>query len=426
MKRSVSYLTVSLAALATMQANTAAYANDAVEALEIAADVVAPADAADAADAGADNTGLVDIVVTATKRETNLQDTPIAIAVMTEEDLKKRQVQSLLDLADGGIPSLRVATFESRQTALTVGMRGIVPGDANQPAREQGVGVYIDGVYLGRQHGLNAGFLDVQRIEVLKGPQGTLFGRNTEGGAVNIVTRAPTGEFGGKVTAGVGNYGAYSGQLRLDLPEIAGFSFKLDAGLQHQNATTKNPLDGQFGWNYFHRYGGRISARWQPTDTITADFSTDIGRDKNTSFLSQLINYNPTGRPVATVAQIVQAGNRVPSGFVSPLSPLVKVQPHRVGTADIGVPQQPSVGKTFGVFSNIKWRPFDNLELRSITAWRTVSDRQFDNSGGANRTPVFLPNATFSRYSIATLDQRQFSQEVQAVGNLGQIGRAHV
>ena len=421
MKRSVSYLTVSLAALATMQANTAAYANDAVEALEIAADVVAPADAADAADAGADNTGLVDIVVTATKRETNLQDTPIAIAVMTEEDLKKRQVQSLLDLADGGIPSLRVATFESRQTALTVGMRGIVPGDANQPAREQGVGVYIDGVYLGRQHGLNAGFLDVQRIEVLKGPQGTLFGRNTEGGAVNIVTRAPTGEFGGKVTAGVGNYGAYSGQLRLDLPEIAGFSFKLDAGLQHQNATTKNPLDGQFGWNYFHRYGGRISARWQPTDTITADFSTDIGRDKNTSFLSQLINYNPTGRPVATVAQIVQAGNRVPSGFVSPLSPLVKVQPDRVGTADIGVPQQPSVGKTFGVFSNIKWRPFDNLELRSITAWRTVSDRQFDNSGGANRTPVFLPNATFSRYSIATLDQRQFSQEVQAVGNLGPV-----
>ena len=124
-------------------------------------------------------------MVTATKRETNLQDTPIAIAVMSDEDLKKRQVQSLLDLADGGIPSLRVATFESRQTALTVGMRGIVPGDANQPAREQGVGVYIDGVYLGRQHGLNAGFLDVQRIEVLKGPQGTLFGRNTEGARDN-------------------------------------------------------------------------------------------------------------------------------------------------------------------------------------------------------------------------------------------------
>jgi iron complex outermembrane recepter protein len=407
MKRTVSFHLVSLAAIAAFQTTTPAFAAEAA-----AVDAAAVDEAT-----RQDNSGLVDIVVTATKRETNLQDTPIAIAVMSDEDLKKRQVQSLLDLADGGIPSLRVATFESRQTALTVGMRGIVPGDANQPAREQGVGVYIDGVYLGRQHGLNAGFLDVQRIEVLKGPQGTLFGRNTEGGAVNIVTRAPTGEFGGRASAGMGNFGAYSGQLRIDLPEVAGFSFKIDAGLQHQNATTKNPLEGQVGWNYFHRYGGRIAARWEPTNTITADFSADIGRDKNTAFLSQLINYNPTNRPIATLAQIVANNNRLPSGFVAPLPPLLKVQPDRVSTADIGVPQQPSVGKTFGVVSNIKWRPFDGIEIRSITAWRTVSDRQFDNSGGANRTPTFLPNATFSRYSLATLDQRQFSQEIQAVGN---------
>lgn len=406
MKRTISFHLVSLAAIAAFQTASPAYAADTA-----VVDDAAPQD----------SSGLVDIVVTATKRETNLQDTPIAIAVMSDEDLKKRQVQSLLDLADGGIPSLRVATFESRQTALTVGMRGIVPGDANQPAREQGVGIYIDGVYLGRQHGLNAGFLDVQRIEVLKGPQGTLFGRNTEGGAVNIVTRAPTGEFGGKVSAGIGNFGAYSGQLRIDLPEMAGFSFKIDAGLQHQGATTINPLEGQAGWNYFHRYGGRIAARWEPTSTITADFSADLGRDKNTAFLSQLINFNPTNRPVATLAQIVSNGNRLPSGFITPLPALLKVQPDRVRTADIGVPQQPSVGKTFGVVSNIKWRPFDDIEIRSVTAWRTVSDRQFDNSGIANRTPTFLPNATFSRYSLATLDQRQFSQEIQAVGALGPV-----
>lgn len=411
MTRIISSNLVSLAAIAAFQTASPALAAD-----------VAVSDAAVTDDAAVeDNSGLVDIVVTATKRETNLQDTPIAIAVMSDEDLKKRQVQSLLDLADGGIPSLRVATFESRQTALTVGMRGIVPGDANQPAREQGVGIYIDGVYLGRQHGLNAGFLDVQRIEVLKGPQGTLFGRNTEGGAVNIVTRPPTGEFGGKVSAGVGNFGSYSGQLRIDLPEVAGFSFKIDAGLQHQDATTKNPLEGQAGWNYFHRYGGRIAARWEPTNTITADFSVDVGRDKNTAFLSQLINFNPTNRPVATLAQIVANGNRLPAGFIAPLPALLKVQPDRVRAADIGVPQQPSLGKTFGVVSNIKWRPFDDIEIRSITAWRTVSDRQFDNSGLANRTPTFLPNATFSRYSIATLDQRQFSQEIQAVGALGPV-----
>ncbi len=419
MKRQFTRLTVSLVAIAAAQSAGAAFAAEAsatnAETAEAAVEEVATD--ADAASQG--NSGLVEIVVTATKRETNLQDTPIAISVMGEEDIKKRHVQSLLDLADGGIPSLRVATFKSRQTALTVGMRGIVPGDANQPAREQGVGVYIDGIYLGRQHGLNSGFLDVERVEVLKGPQGTLFGRNTEGGAVNLVTRQPTGEFGGKASAGIGNYGGYSGQLRLDLPEVAGFSIKLDAGVQHQDATTKNPLSGQAGWNYFHRTGGRVAVKWAPTDTLTATVSVDAGRDENTSFLSQLINYNPLGRPVATLAQIATAGNRVPSGFIAPLPSIVKVSASRLSVSDIGVPQEPSVGKTFGVFSNVKWKVLDSLELRSITAWRTVSDRQFDNSGGAYRTPVFLPNTTFSRYSIAALDQRQFSQEFQAVGNIG-------
>ena len=369
----------------------------------------------------AEEADAVEIIVTATKKETNLQDTPISIAVMSSEDLKKRQVQSLLDLADGGVPSLRVATFESRQSALTIGMRGIVPGDANQPAREQGVGVYIDGVYLGRQHGLNAGFLDVERIEILRGPQGTLFGRNTEGGAVNIISKAPTGEFGGSITSGFGNYGSYNSNMRLNLPEVAGVSIKVDAGIQHQDATTKNPLEGQYGWNYYHRYGGRIAARLKPTDTITADISADIGRDNNTPFYSQLINYNPTNRPVATLAQIVAAGNKLPSGFITPLPSIVEVQPERVSVADIGAPQEPSVGKTFGVTSSIKWDIIDDLQLRSITAWRTVSDRQFDNSGGANRTPTFLPNATFGRYSIAKLDQRQFSTELQAVGSLGNL-----
>lgn len=362
-----------------------------------------------------------DIIVTATKRETNLQDTPISIAVMNSESLQNRQVQSLIDLADGGIPSLRVATFESRQSALTIGMRGIVPGDANQPAREQGVGVYIDGVYLGRQHGLNAGFLDIERIEVLRGPQGTLFGRNTEGGAVNIISKAPTGEWGGSATTGFGNYGSYNSNLRLNLPKFAGFSVKLDGSIQHQNATTKNPLEGQYGWNYYHRYGGRAAIRWEPTTNLTADVAVDLGRDNNTPFLSQLINYNPYNRPVATLAQIAAAGNRIPSGFIAPLPSLVKVQSERASEAAVGVVQEPSVGKTFGVVSTVKYGITDDLELRSITAWRTVSDRQFDNSGGANRTPVFTPNASFSRYSIAKLDQRQFSQELQAVGTLGRL-----
>src|SRR6478609_11799246 len=218
-----------------------AFAQDA-PAAQAPTDATAPTAQATAA---GDRGQIQEIVVTATKRETNLQRTPISISVLNTVALEDRHVQSLYDLADGAVPSLRVATFEARQSALTIGIRGIVPLDANQPAREQGVGVYIDGVYLGRQHGLNAALFDVERIEVLKGPQGTLFGRNTEGGALSIVTRAPTGEFGGRVEVGVGNYGSYNGELHHDFQEVGGVSVKVDALIQHQAPTTKNPLSGQ-------------------------------------------------------------------------------------------------------------------------------------------------------------------------------------
>jgi len=361
------------------------------------------------------------VIITATKTETDLQDTPISVAVLDDEQLVKRNAGSLLDLSDGSVPSLRIATFESRQSALTVGMRGIVPGDANQPAREQGVGVYLDGVYMGRQHGLNAGFLDIERVEVLRGPQGTLFGRNTEGGAVNIISKSPTGVFGGSFSAGVGNYGIYSGNFRLNLPEFAGVSVKMDAGIQHQDATTKNPTQNQYGWNYHHRYGGRIAARWEPTDTFRADIAVDSSRDQNTPYFSQLINYNPLNRPVATLSQIAAAGNKIPSGYVAPLPSVVVVQPDRAKSAAVGVPQEPSIGKSSGITSTLTWDINDDLEFKSITARREVSDRQFDNSGSANRTPVFVPNATFSRYSIAKLNQEQFSQEFQLIGSMDNL-----
>ena len=127
MTRPAFRLSASFAALAFLQCAPAAVAAE-----ETAAEAVAEAAPGDAAE----DHGLTEIVVTATKRETNLQRTPIAISVLGAEDIKKRQVQSLGDLADGGIPSLRIATYESRQTALTIGIRGIVPGDANQPARD--------------------------------------------------------------------------------------------------------------------------------------------------------------------------------------------------------------------------------------------------------------------------------------------------
>ena len=446
----------SLLALATVLG--LGHAQTAHAAMTVTADAVSVDGVSDAADQAAPSgdsgaaapedasqsseSGLTEIIVTATKRETNLQRTPISISVMGADTIRERKVQSLLDLADGGVPSLRVATFEARQSALTIGIRGIVPLDANQPAREQGVGIYIDGVYLGRQHGLNTALFDVERIEVLKGPQGTLFGRNTEGGALSMVSKAPSGKFGGRIEGGFGNLGSYNGGFHLDLPEVAGFSVKLDGVLAHQDAVTSNPLAGQVGWGYFHRKGGRIAVRWKPTDTITNDFAYDVANDQNTPFYSQLLNYNPNsclsgGTNTAPLAIPPGSACVTPgTAFVSSQGTIRTLLPGVVvnGTtlmrnADIGVPQQVSVDKTHGFTNTFKWKISPEIEFRSITAWRGVDVQQFDNSGGAHRVPVVNLTASctaaapcaFSRYSNADLRQRQFSQEFQAVGSIGPV-----
>ena len=389
-----------------------------------------------------DQSGLGEIIVTAQRRETNLQQTPISISVLNSEALQDRHVQSLFNLADGTVPSLRVATFEARQSALTIGIRGIVPYDQNQTARDGGVSVYIDGVALGKTQGLNAALFDIERIEVLKGPQGTLFGRNTEGGALSMVTKAPTGEFGARMTAGVGNYGSRNADIHLDLPAFFNIALKFDGVYQHQDPTVKDPLAGSTGWNYYDRKGGRVAARWTPFDGLTADFSYDYGKDENTPQFSQLINYNPNNYTVGTytpaggtvgttlylpgtatacggnitVAQA--AAGRLPC--VAPRAPLVGVHPDRQSVADVGVPQQPSVDITHGFASNLKYKVAPGLELRSITAWRGVSTDQWDNSGGPERS-TYAPNTNFSRYSLSFLKQHQFSQEFQAVGSFDQF-----
>ncbi|WP_242653530.1 TonB-dependent receptor [Sphingomonas jatrophae] len=338
--------------------------------------------------------GLTDIVVTAQKRETNLQRTPIAINVLGSEDLINRHVLTLTDLGDGSIPSLRVAPFFARKSALVVNIRGVgALGDANQPAREQGAGVYVDGVYLGRAQGLGAALYDVERIEVLKGPQGTLFGRNTEGGAVSIVTKRPSGEFRVDARAGLSNFDGYEGVVHLDLPEFNNISIKLDGLYQKRGGTVGNPLAGEEDFNNYERYGGHAAVMWKPSPDFTALYEYDRSRDGTTPYLVQLL----------------ARGSLTPA----PLSP---PRPDRVKTADIGVPLQESIGHTSGHLLNLEWKASDRIQLRSITSYRELDQSQYDN--GAVALSVFAPNGNFARYSLADFDQHQWSQELQLIGNL--------
>ena len=374
-----------------------------------------------AAEAASD--GLTDIIVTAQKREENLQQIPIAISVLGGADLQNRHVQSLVDLGDGAIPSLRIAPFFSRPGALIVNVRGVgVLSDSNQPARDQGVGVYVDGVYLGRPQALGAALFEVSNIEVLKGPQGTLFGRNTEGGAVNITTLRPRGEFRLDATAGIGNYGSYNGVVHLDLPEFNNISLKFDGIITRRGGTVKNPNTAYSDFNGFDRRGVHIEALWRPDPSLIVDLSYDNGYDATTTLYQQLIS-GPTAVPASVTNPLV------PLRYLAAATPL---QPRRADVAAVGGLEQPSVGKTSGTRLNLEWKATPNLLLKSISSYRELTQSQYDNAGIAaaftNRpeapaTPG-LPDftgAAFQRYSLAFFRQNQLSQEVQAIGEFDRL-----
>lgn len=359
-------------------------------------------------------TGLSEIVVTAQKRSENLQDTPIAISVLNDEGLKDRHVTSLVDLGDGSIPSLKVAPFYSRPGALIVNVRGVgVLSDSNQPARDQGVGVYIDGVYLGRAQGLGSALFDVSSIEVLKGPQGTLFGRNTIGGAVNIVTRKPTGEFGLDASAGIGNFGSHKAEVHLNLPSIAGVALKFDGVLARRDAFIKNPLAGASGFNSYDKRGFVISARWKPVDNFTVDLAYDNSYDASTPLYQQQITA-PAG---VSVNGVVVVPNHT--------SPLFQVRPHRVKSSLLGIPMTPSIGEAEGYRMGLEYEFSSTFRVRSITSYREMTQGQYDNSGpdvGLQKSgSADFTGHRFGRISNADFRQDQISQELQFIGELPRL-----
>ena len=361
------------------------------------------ADEAAAASATAEaSESLPEILVTAQKRTENMQETPISLSVMRNDDLVNRHVTSLIDLGDGAIPSLKVAPFYSRNSALIVNIRGIgVLSDGNQPARDQGVGVYVDGVYLGRAQGLGTALFDIENIEVLKGPQGTLFGRNTEGGAVNIVTKKPSGEFHINATGGLGNFGSYKSEMHLDLPSFANVAVKIDGVVAHRDPLVKNPLEGAQGFNQYDKRGLHVEALWKPAPNFSADYSFDISKDESTSLYLNLIA--PGSNKQAAVATI---------------------QPRRVRTANVGVPEQPSVGKVHGHRLTLEWDASPDLTFKSISSYRKLAQSQWDNGSAStsmsNATGIFT-NVAFARYSLAHFWQDQWSQEFQAIGEVSRV-----
>lgn len=184
--------------------------------------------------------GIEDIVVTAQKRAQDIQDVPVAISVATSDDLDRLQVQNISNL-QYATPSLVIAGADP--TRQRFGIRGVSDQSRNAGVDNR-IGVYVDGVWVGRSAASNQDALDVQSIEILRGPQGTLFGKNTVAGAINITSKKPElGSFGGMVEGETGNYGLVrtKGAVNLGLSETS--AVRVSGGYTKRNGFTKNTLN---------------------------------------------------------------------------------------------------------------------------------------------------------------------------------------
>jgi len=181
---------------------------------------------------------IEEVVVTAQKRAQNLQDVPIAVTAIGEDTLQANRVTNVMDLT-GLAPGLVTRTNPGNLGSPSLVLRGVF-ASAAQPSQDRQISIYVDGVYIGATRGSVTDLPDLQRIEVLRGPQGTLFGRNSTSGAVSVTTRDPAGEFRLRQEFTVGNESQLRIRTSVDTPAIGPFSAYVTYVHDEKRGDTRN------------------------------------------------------------------------------------------------------------------------------------------------------------------------------------------
>ena len=223
--------------------------------------------------------GIEEVVVTARKREENLQDTPLSVAAFTANEMKVRQIHSSDQLSQI-TPNLSFssqAPSSGSNASSQIFIRGIGQTEF-LPSTDPGVGLYIDGVYMARSVGGTLDFADLERIEVLRGPQGTLFGRNTIGGAIDIHTRKPSEEFGGEVEIKVGSDNQLELMADINLPISENLLTKISVGKRDRDGYVKRLVDGD-DLGDDNTVGARAAVLWTPSDDVRLFWTADYNKE---------------------------------------------------------------------------------------------------------------------------------------------------
>ena len=264
--------------------------NHSVRLLGLVISTVVAATAAQQVIAQDGSAGLEEIIVTAERVEASLQDTPISLSAF---DTKTIEALGVVESGDIAVytPNLQMQKTPASQNAYGMGIRGVSSGEPSL-AVDPTVGIYVDGVYLGRSSAAAFEVVDLERIEVLRGPQGTLYGRNTTGGAVNIVTAKPAAEFGFKQQITVGERDLLRSATSLDTGTFGDFSAKVSFIHGERGGLAKSSINGgELG--QYDQQAWRFALRWTPTDRITADYAFDHYQQDSNTDLTQISFVRP-------------------------------------------------------------------------------------------------------------------------------------
>lgn len=339
---------------------------------------------------------IEEIVVTAQKREQRSQDIPIALSAFTDDQVRGLGIESVANVAQR-VPSFYFGSFGAARPQLYI--RGIGTRSFD-PGSESSVGVFADEVYLGRSSGSFGQLKDIDRIEVLRGPQGTLYGRNTIGGAINVVSKGPTREFEGEGEFGITNFGGSEAFAAASGPlndagtvqfRVAGWNSYRDGYVT--NLTTGNTFQG------VDNNGGRFRLAFLPSDQLRIDLSAEIMHDGNEAAFG---GFNQgTG----------QAADGTPANpgavfFTGAGSAAVANPDLRRGNFD----SDPMLDRDAGAYTSRVNYDFENVTLTSVSAFRTLRISDSRDLEGSSLSVI-------DQSSVEESDQ--FTQEIRLASDPG-------
>jgi iron complex outermembrane receptor protein len=350
---------------------------------------------------------LEEITVTARKVSENLQETPIAITVLSGSELEDRQIFNT-NVLDQVVPNLQFgdnAALAGNNHSSQVFIRGIGQTDPTSTV-DPGVGLYIDDVYMGSAVGGTMTLRDVDSIQVLRGPQGTLFGRNTIGGAILISTKDPGDEYGGTVRAGLGNDNLVDGFVALDAPFSNAVKARFSFGIRKQDGYVTRPDGTDLGDT--NTFTGTMKWLFSPSDKFKAKLAVDYTKaDENGSpLVFAAIN------EAATFPRVASQDAGCP-GVVFPASgPVPMLDDPRCANDLQGAGPFHNNGnlplqswlENWGTSLNMTFSLNDSTEFKSITAYREI---EWKGARDADNTPLTILN------TIYDVSGDQFSQELQ-------------